>query len=78
MKFPVFGAELTMQDSGTTLVEGPIRRTMETEEMPAVGWKEGGMSVYVGGVFWASEDGRLGTHTSQVIVNGLSTGTIWF
>ena len=49
MKFPVLGAELTMQERGTTLVEGPIRRTMEMVEMPAVAWRGvGGMSVYVG------------------------------
>lgn len=52
MKVPVLGVEFMMQERGTTLVEGPTRRTMETEVMPAVG--------------------------SQVIVKGLSTGTIWF
>ena len=40
MKFPVLGAELAMQERGTTLVEGPMRRTMDTVVMPAVGWME--------------------------------------
>ena len=50
MKVPVLGVEFMMQERGTTLVEGPTRRTMETVEMPAVGcggvsfdfWGEGG------------------------------------
>ena len=37
MKVPVLGVEFMMQERGTTLVEGPTRRTMETEVMPAVG-----------------------------------------
>ena len=41
MKLPVLGAAFTMQDRGTTLVEGPWRRTMETVLMPAVGWRGG-------------------------------------
>ena len=41
MKLPVLGAPFTMQVRGTTLVEGPWRRTMETVLMPAVGWRGG-------------------------------------
>ena len=74
MKLPVLGAEFTMQDRGTTLVEGPLRRTMETVLMPVVGWSE---EVSWGDCQW--ESGLIeGIRTSQVIVNGLSTGTIWF
>ena len=49
MKVPVLGVEFTMQERGTTLVEGPWRRTMETEVMPAVGWR-GERSVLGGGI----------------------------
>ena len=44
-KLPVLGAPFTMQVRGTTLVEGPCRRTMETVLMPAVGWIRGGVLV---------------------------------